>query len=151
MLSLFSHYRLFFFLAKLVRWENQLLQIFLIQNYKKKKADTVKQTLPLKAGNSRDVTGLGLNLYLIFSSSPLQCILDFEVTSAWISLLHFLKQMSFCTIIVQNQPMLIPTFLQRFCLLHTLIMKPKYNWSAISFSYLFESKYIKNKFWAHWF
>lgn len=58
----------FQYIANLVRFENQLLQMFLIQSYKKK-ADTVTQVLPSGAGNSRDVKGLGLNLYLIFSSS----------------------------------------------------------------------------------
>lgn len=38
---------------------------------KKKKADIVAQILPLGTGNSRDVKGLGLNLYLIYSCSPL--------------------------------------------------------------------------------
>lgn len=40
--------------------------------------------------------------------------------------------------------MLIPAFLQRFCLLHTLIMKSKYNWPA-NFSFLFQLKIYKEQ------
>lgn len=128
----------FSYTVNLVRFDNQLLQIFQIHFVK---AAIVTQISPfLWTGNLRHKKGLGLHLYLIFYFSPLSCIPDFKASPAWINLLHFVKQIHFWKIIVQNQP--ISAFL-------LFLSSPHYNYEikiqliCNFFSDYFSSMYLE--------